>query len=157
MLAILPMVDSETIQPMPEFQRARSRKNCTCGLPCFYCLKPQAGRHDHDHFPVPWRHGGRNTVPTCHRCHDLKDRVGIGDWPEDAQQAAGAGLATHAEHVLRFIIGRTDDDEYQWTAEDGAVILRAILKCTTAEARIMVAQTAYSLLDRFPPTLDAET
>lgn len=33
-----------------------------------------------DHFPVPKRHGGNETVPCCKECHSLKDRIKLDDW-----------------------------------------------------------------------------
>lgn len=54
---------------------------CACST-CFYCLRPlDALRHEHDHFPIPARHGGTDTVPACTECHDLKDRFRLRDWP----------------------------------------------------------------------------
>lgn len=48
---------------------------------CFYCRMPLAGRHEHDHAPIAKRHGGQDTVPACHNCHSLKDRVPVSNWP----------------------------------------------------------------------------
>lgn len=48
---------------------------------CFYCETPLAPRHEHDHFPLPARAGGGDTVPTCLNCHDFKDRVPLDGWP----------------------------------------------------------------------------
>ena len=48
---------------------------------CFYCgVTLLAGGKQEDHFPVPDRHGGVATVPCCIPCHDLKDRIDVGDW-----------------------------------------------------------------------------
>jgi hypothetical protein len=44
------------------------------GERCFFCSNQLASRHEHDHFPVPKRHGGEITVPACVNCHDLLDR-----------------------------------------------------------------------------------
>jgi hypothetical protein len=49
-------------------------------LTCFYCDKALDTVHEHDHFPLPKRLGGVDTVPTCRDCHNLKDRVRLGDW-----------------------------------------------------------------------------
>jgi hypothetical protein len=48
---------------------------------CFYCDKELEMRHEHDHFPIPWRLGGEETVPCCLDCHDWKDRKPFLDWP----------------------------------------------------------------------------
>lgn len=44
---------------------------------CFYCDEPvpNAWDRERDHFPIADRHGGKDTVLACHRCHTLKDRV----------------------------------------------------------------------------------
>jgi hypothetical protein len=43
---------------------------------------------EHDHFPVPERAGGTETVPSCRTCHDLKDRFRQVDWPKELLEAA---------------------------------------------------------------------
>ena len=51
---------------------------------CFYCggaITEKTGIGDH--FPVPKRHGGEVTVDCCKSCHDMKDRITLGDWPID--------------------------------------------------------------------------
>jgi hypothetical protein len=52
---------------------------------CFYCKAVLSPNHEHDHFPVPDRHGGTLTVPACLNCHDLKDRIPLGDWFNGAE------------------------------------------------------------------------
>ena len=52
-----------------------------------------APQHEHDHYPVPKRHGGTETVPTCLNCHALKDRTLLTDWPLDLYAAAHRGVA----------------------------------------------------------------
>lgn len=47
---------------------------------CAYCDAALSTRHEHDHFPVPRRHGGEDLVPVCLNCHDLKDRINFSDW-----------------------------------------------------------------------------
>jgi hypothetical protein len=47
---------------------------CRCSEACFCCDRPLSPtRHDHDHFPIPARHGGTDTVAACHECHTRKD------------------------------------------------------------------------------------
>jgi hypothetical protein len=50
---------------------------------CFYCEADLIARHEHDHFPIPGRHGGEVTVSACMNCHDLKDRIAIKNWRVD--------------------------------------------------------------------------
>lgn len=51
----------------------------SCGT-CFYCDSPVT-RHEHDHAPIPQRHGGAVTVVACIMCHSLKDRHPMEKWP----------------------------------------------------------------------------
>lgn len=39
-----------------------------------------AGNQD-DHFPIPKRSGGKETVSVCRGCQDMKDRYRLGQWP----------------------------------------------------------------------------
>jgi len=46
---------------------------------------PLSQRHEHDHFPIPERHGGDAICCVCINCHDLVDRgqdVGPSAWIE---------------------------------------------------------------------------
>lgn len=55
---------------------------------CVYCGSGLSSRHEHDHFPIPKRHGGEEVYPVCLNCHDLKDRIRLDDWGfVDAWQA----------------------------------------------------------------------
>ena len=48
---------------------------------CFYCdaaITEKSGVGDH--MPIPQRHGGTHTVDCCATCHDMKDRVSVGDF-----------------------------------------------------------------------------
>lgn len=48
---------------------------------CFYCDAPLSdGRIEWDHFPIPKEAGGKDTVPTCLTCHDMKDRYLLESW-----------------------------------------------------------------------------
>jgi len=48
---------------------------------CFYCNAVVTfGSSPGDHFPIPKRHGGTETVNCCLSCHDMKDRIGLQDW-----------------------------------------------------------------------------
>lgn len=70
---------------------------------CQYCDAPLSVRHEHDHFPIPARYGGDNTVPTCLNCHDLKDRVSLENWPEAEYMAAIQG----APPSVRILYAKT--------------------------------------------------
>lgn len=49
---------------------------------CFYCgaiiSRYNCGKGDH--FPIPKRLGGKDTVPCCIVCHDMKDRFRLDQW-----------------------------------------------------------------------------
>lgn len=57
---------------------------------CFYCRMPLGGFHEHDHAPIPQRHGGIDTVPSCVNCHNLKDRLPLNNWPAELMHRAFA-------------------------------------------------------------------
>ena len=38
---------------------------------------------ENDHFPIPARHGGKQTVIACKTCHDMKDRHTLENWPQE--------------------------------------------------------------------------
>lgn len=51
---------------------------------CFYCGCCVAERYGRgDHFPIPARCGGSDTVDCCVSCHDMKDRFPLDRWPEE--------------------------------------------------------------------------
>ena len=51
---------------------------------CYYCGACVAERHGNgDHFPVPARCGGIETVDCCTSCHDMKDRFPVDRWPAE--------------------------------------------------------------------------
>jgi hypothetical protein len=57
-------------------------------------------RHEHDHFPVPARHGGALTVPICLSCHDFKDRVPAYNWPIEWIASTIRGCTTREARIL---------------------------------------------------------
>lgn len=62
---------------------SQGRKNAEYEY-CFYCsVAIVARKHDQlgDHFPIPKRFGGKETVPCCEPCHDMKDRLNLDTWP----------------------------------------------------------------------------
>jgi len=65
-----------------EAWKLSGNRKCSCER-CFYCDE-LLGRHEHDHYPVPRRAGGSRVVPTCLPCHDLKDRITLGNWYVEA-------------------------------------------------------------------------
>lgn len=133
-------------------QRGRTTSNCTCDAPCFYCRAEQIGSHDHDHFPLPYRLGGRTTVAACRRCHSLKDRVPLARWAPAALEAAATGMGVKAAFVLAACKAITIDGPSDFVFADtsheaAAVIEAAVTDCSTAEARIAIAQVCAQALD----------
>jgi hypothetical protein len=77
--------------------RARA---CDCER-CFFCDCVLSSRHEHDHFPLPAPAGGKETVPICLNCHDLKDRIPFLDWPmELVSEWLEALRGNHAAKLL---------------------------------------------------------
>ena len=100
-------------------------------------------------MPIPWRHGGREGVPTCIACHDLKDRAMLNDWTREQSAAMEAGVGVTAcligglwENAWRDPFSEPFDLR---VTRDAA--LKAIQECTTAEARIFAARTVCFVLD----------
>jgi len=60
------------------FLMSNHRVHRTCVYcDCVYSVSRSAAG---DHFPVPRRHGGIDTVDCCRECHSLKDRIKLDDW-----------------------------------------------------------------------------
>jgi hypothetical protein len=127
----------------PEHQAGRTRSGCKCGSPCFYCGSDLAGRyHEHDHFPLPWRHGGRTTVPACGDCHDMKDRISFLDWSDLKFTAAVDDMPRTA--VISLMLLRSG----VLVGDDGPELLTdQARKCEGVEARIAFAKFIGLALD----------
>lgn len=75
-------------------------------LSCFYCDAPlTASTRERDHFPLPERHGGAQTVNVCRTCHDVKDRLTFDRWPAE-WVAEIAGDMPHLSRGTRLFLGR---------------------------------------------------
>jgi hypothetical protein len=57
-----------------------------CAEECLYCEQPLDEQHEHDHAPIPVRHGGDRTYCVCIGCHDMKDRIPVERWPKEFGQ-----------------------------------------------------------------------
>lgn len=163
---------------VPVSQRSRTRSRCDCGGPCFYCGRALSQhRHEHDHFPIPWRHGGEDTVATCRECHSLKDRcdlIGIrhdGNVDEPVFAAMMKGFESLPKpvivdygdgservpgvvfllHVLIENLSRADAEAawgIAWEVDRVAnKVAEAVPRCSTPEARIGLARIFASCLD----------
>jgi hypothetical protein len=78
-----------------EAWRKSGGSKCAC-TQCFYCERA-LDRHEHDHYPVPRRRRGNDVVPICLVCHDLKDRIFLSNWAEEARVSAVHELANAIE------------------------------------------------------------
>jgi hypothetical protein len=125
---------------------SRATSNCRCGGPCFYCGDDLPGPHDHDHSPIPWRHGGRETVPSCRRCHKLKDYRDLLDWPPAALQSAADGMHGSARILVVLLASARATPDVD-TAIDRDEALRALDDCSTVEAKIFLARIIAFALD----------
>mgnify|MGYP000308264879 CR=1 FL=1 len=73
----------------------------------FYCHAPlSAATRQRDHFPLPDRHGGLQTVDACTPCHDAKDRVSIERWPVEWIAELVAEMPTMSR-AARLFLGRS--------------------------------------------------
>lgn len=79
--------------------------------PCYYC-GALAAVVEHDHFPIPKRHAGTETVPACINCHALKDRVALDRWPEEKAVAAFNELQSTIALSCIGMWGQWEDDPY---------------------------------------------
>jgi hypothetical protein len=74
---------------------------------CFFCERA-LDRHEHDRYPVTRRRDGKDTVPICLVCHDLKDRIFLSNWDEARARARTLGQRHHRHqacprHQMRVI------------------------------------------------------
>lgn len=90
---------------------------CGC-TSCFYCESPLSVRHEHDHFPVPFRLSGIDTVPTCLNCHDLKDRIALADWPTGVLGPAMAQAGPLGRILLAKVAALLQQIEAETTPQD---------------------------------------
>lgn len=127
--------------PIP--MRARSFVCGGCGGPCFYCGRSLSGAyHEHDHMPIPWRHGGKVGVPACVACHDLKDRSSLNDWTPAQLEAVAAGVGLRLHIISATWASERESRTADHIGRHVARIqpLEAVQECTTAEARIWAAR-----------------
>jgi hypothetical protein len=76
---------------------------CSC-THCVYCGQPLAGKHEHDHMPIPFRAGGDDTVPACLNCHSLKDRKPWVEWDTTSAIQAYSDLPPLGRVLLAQLI-----------------------------------------------------
>jgi hypothetical protein len=142
--------DSADLQVVPEHQATRSRSNCKCGGPCFYCGKPLPGAHDHDHAPIPYRHGGRDTVPTCRPCHEVKDKKRIGEWPFALMSEAAQGLGVRGTWLAAMLQDamsnhdEAEDFDLRLSRDEALAILDS---ATTPRGRMLAARLIAMVCD----------
>jgi hypothetical protein len=99
---------------------------------------------------MPWRHGGRKTVPSCRRCHILKDKTPLTRWPPASLEAVAAGCAGLAIALVLCAKEVIQDDMPLGEVDDAheRLLTDALDDCTTAEARIAVTKIWLQALDR---------
>jgi hypothetical protein len=91
---------------------------------CHYCDALVAGDNvEMDHFPIPKRAGGTETVPACVTCHDMKDRFLQEDWPtelferalrEQMEYVRSLGLDLPLDQVNPEVVKAIVDAHYAW-------------------------------------------
>lgn len=95
---------------------------CRAHARCYYCDAALAPQHEHDHYPVPKRHGGTEKVPACVNCHALKDRTPLDEWPLDLFAAAHRALAEANDQPgpVRLLLAKISAIGMDAAARDGA-------------------------------------
>jgi hypothetical protein len=76
---------------------------------CAYCGMGLSSRHEHDHAPIPKRHGGEDIWPVCLNCHDLKDRIPTTDWDVETFTRAVVELNPASRILVAKLIAMTLD------------------------------------------------
>ena len=54
---------------------------------CLACGQ-EKGEFEKHHYPIPKRHGGKETILLCRTCHNLVSRIPLREWPQEVYQAA---------------------------------------------------------------------
>lgn len=67
---------------------------------------PLPMRHEHDHMPIPARHGGNITHCVCMNCHELKDRTRVGQLDASRVWLELTGLFLSASPMQRIMLAK---------------------------------------------------
>jgi len=132
---------------------------CSTETRCTFCERELPARHEHDHFPVPFRAGGVEKYPICIECHDLKDRISVRNWPfglgTDAFKELGPAGRIFVAKILALLydfdaqIQRMEDqltkagiepDRWGWVAREE--VRRSRLELITARRQAKSQSTA---------------
>ena len=117
---------------------------------CFYCGTLLSRRHEHDHFPVPKRAGGTETVAACVNCHDLKDRTPLAAWPVAATLDAVRGLISVFPPVPLRILDQPEQLLtwlFETTAARPDVHLTPTWARISTPTRLVIAKLLFGHLD----------
>lgn len=87
---------------------------------CCYCDGPIDEAHEHDHAPIPKRHGGEQVMPVCTRCHNIKDRLMDAYWDQEKMLEAIEGLDTNARIIVATACAMYHDARHKSTDEEAA-------------------------------------
>ena len=71
---------------------------------CYVCGRWVGSSGERDHFPAPYSLGGREVLPICQPCHDLKDRITLDGWRPGEAFVQFAGLWSKADHRERLML-----------------------------------------------------
>lgn len=86
---------------------------------CVYCGQAIEGKHEHDHAPVPKRHGGEQIMPCCVACHNAKDRLGRAFWDGEVLRSAFEDCGTGGRILIASMIAHWHDYEERRRALEG--------------------------------------
>jgi 5-methylcytosine-specific restriction endonuclease McrA len=89
-------------QPIETPRRQRSHLKLKT---CFYCNTVFSISQSAigDHFPLPKRNGGTNTVPCCKTCHDAKDNLSLYQWNNEMISAVIKDFPRLSTHTRIFL------------------------------------------------------
>jgi len=135
---------------------------------CFYCERLLSPRHEHDHFPIPQRAGGIETVPACVDCHDLKDRFTLDSWPIHMLGTTFHGCQPAQAWELLLALGHSMPETYRtrlsldafptprplvrWSSD---MLIAGVIAASTTEARLYLAKSVSLSWDWRAETDDA--
>lgn len=70
---------------------------------CFYCGCLISKPVQFDHYPIPADCGGKEVVPCCLSCHDMKDRFLLEDWPSPWMEKVYEEIPTLSREMKLFL------------------------------------------------------
>lgn len=70
---------------------------------CWYCNAVVTTTGVGDHFPLPRRHNGKETIPCCEPCHRMKDTIPLDSWPIEWVSVVMADMPKFSRETKLFL------------------------------------------------------